>query len=351
MAGAKHAKRCALGMACRVLAVASVLGLPAVADAGDIAGSKDHPLVGRFQGASIVAYGAPRFEETGIVLGQVRLKGGRPVPDRSEVIEGKVTRIVYTHPKGKSAYEVYRNFREALREKGFELRFECGGRRNPCVRGFTSPIAQLVQRRVGSLRQLSDTKFLFESLWGRGERFLTARLRREGAPETHVMVYVHDVAGNASPAWGAGRALAYVEVVESGRTPTGQIVTPEQMAQAIARTGRVALYNIYFDHDSARLKPESDAALEAIATLLRRDPDLRLFVVGHTDATGDLRYNLALSRRRAQAVVEALVGRHGIERARLHPEGVGPLAPVAPNTDEAGRAKNRRVELVRQGTG
>ena len=75
---------------------------------------------------------------------------------------------------------------------------------------------------------------------------------------------------------------------------------------------------------------------------------MKLYVVGHTDNAGSLAQNVDLSKRRAQAVVTALTTRHQVAPARLHADGVGPLAPVAGNDDEAGRAKNRRVELVKQ---
>jgi outer membrane protein OmpA-like peptidoglycan-associated protein len=70
--------------------------------------------------------------------------------------------------------------------------------------------------------------------------------------------------------------------------------------------------------------------------------------VGHTDNVGGYDYNVGLSQRRAAAVVKELSGRHGVATARLKPAGAGPIAPVAPNDTEGGRAKNRRVELVKQ---
>ncbi len=85
-----------------------------------------------------------------------------------------------------------------------------------------------------------------------------------------------------------------------------------------------------------------------IAKYLKNNPGVRLYVVGHTDKTGSYDYNLDLSRRRAASVVKALVNRHGIAPARLKPVGVGPVASVASNSSEKGRAKNRRVELVAQ---
>jgi outer membrane protein OmpA-like peptidoglycan-associated protein len=120
------------------------------------------------------------------------------------------------------------------------------------------------------------------------------------------------------------------------------------MAKDISSTGHVALYGIYFDTDKAEIKPESQPALQEISKLLKQDPSLKLYIVGHTDNVGGFDYNLGLSERRAAAVVTALTAKHGIAAARLRPAGVGMLSPVAPNDSEQGRAKNRRVELVKQ---
>jgi OOP family OmpA-OmpF porin len=138
-------------------------------------------------------------------------------------------------------------------------------------------------------------------------------------------------------------------VVESEPMAEGMVsVDAETMAREIAETGSVSIYGIYFDTDRAEVKPESRPTLQEIATLLQAETDLQLYVVGHTDNTGQLDYNMDLSRRRADAVVEALVSEHGIEAKRLTARGVGPLAPVSSNESEPGKALNRRVELVRR---
>jgi outer membrane protein OmpA-like peptidoglycan-associated protein len=119
-------------------------------------------------------------------------------------------------------------------------------------------------------------------------------------------------------------------------------------ANDLRATGHVAVYGILFDTGKSVVKPESKPALDEVAKLLKADPGLRLWVVGHTDAVGKVDDNMRLAQARAEAVAAELVSAHGIAAARLKGYGVGPLAPVAGNEDEAGRAKNRRVELVKQ---
>ncbi len=122
----------------------------------------------------------------------------------------------------------------------------------------------------------------------------------------------------------------------------------EAMGNDINATGHVSIYGIYFDTGKSEIKPESDAAISEIAKLLKNDGALKIYVVGHTDNAGSFDSNMKLSKDRADAVVKALSGKHGIATARLKSHGVASLAPVASNDTEEGKAKNRRVELVKQ---
>jgi OOP family OmpA-OmpF porin len=146
-----------------------------------------------------------------------------------------------------------------------------------------------------------------------------------------------------------GHAIVLVDLVESAAMESKMVtVDASAMAKDIAATGHVALYGILFDTDKTDIKPESAATIAEIAKFLKQDPTVKLYVVGHTDNVGGYDYNVGLSQRRAAAVVQELARKHGVAAARLKPAGTGPLAPVAPNDKEDGRAKNRRVELVKQ---
>jgi outer membrane protein OmpA-like peptidoglycan-associated protein len=124
------------------------------------------------------------------------------------------------------------------------------------------------------------------------------------------------------------------------------VADPEAMAGDIKTTGHASVYGIYFDLDSYTIKPESEPTIKTIAEMLKANSSLKVYVIGHTDMTGKLEYNMELSGERAEAVVNALVDRYGIAADRLKAKGVGPLSPVSTNKTEEGRKLNRRVELV-----
>ena len=178
-------------------------------------------------------------------------------------------------------------------------------------------------------------------------RYLSAKLDRpEGAVYVSLAIAIE---GFEQFPQTATRALVLLDVVETGEMEQRMVlVEAEAMAKALTETGRIALYGIYFDTDSAAVKPESKETLDEIAKLLNADAELKLYVVGHTDNQGAYDYNTSLSARRAESVAAELTAAYGIAAARLKPAGVGLLAPVASNDSEEGRALNRRVELVRQ---
>jgi OOP family OmpA-OmpF porin len=300
-------------------AAAGIAGVTA-----DKEGSADHPLVSRYPGSFISDYQVVEFDEFTLPLGRIKPDGSGL--EKSQHLEGKITHIVYDAPAGRSILEIYRNYESALKKGGFQILFACV---NTSGCGSSGPTLYAAQGAE-------------DWSWGAGLRILSAKLSR---PEGDV--YVSLLVGQWSNlANGSSVRLYVVEV----KPMEGGLVTVNAAALAgdIAQTGHSAVYGIYFDTGKADVKPESDAALQEIATMLQQDPELKLLVVGHTDNVGTLASNMDLSKRRAAAVVQVLTAKHGIAAARLLAQGAGPLAPVASNTTEEGRAKNRRVELVQQ---
>ena len=117
-------------------------------------------------------------------------------------------------------------------------------------------------------------------------------------------------------------------------------------AQQINQSGRVSVYGINFDTGKSTIRPDSEPALSEVAKLLKGNPEWAMVVAGHTDNVGAQATNLTLSRQRAQSVI-AWLSTHGVEEARLVPAGFGNARPIADNTSEEGRQKNRRVDLVK----
>jgi outer membrane protein OmpA-like peptidoglycan-associated protein len=139
-----------------------------------------------------------------------------------------------------------------------------------------------------------------------------------------------------------------LKIVEEEQMKQEIVADAESLARDIAMTGHATVFGIYFDFDKDIVKPESERALVQVAKLMKDNPGLKLYVVGHTDSKGTFDYNMDLSRRRAKAVAGTLTRTYGISADRLQGHGVGPLSPVLSNKNENGRAKNRRVELVEQ---
>ncbi len=162
-------------------------------------------------------------------------------------------------------------------------------------------------------------------------------------------VYMKVEAGNKESwieVWVSSNGSDYrLTIVERTVMKQEVVADPNALAGDIKASGHAKVYGIYFDLDSYTIKPESEPTLQAIADMLKANSALKVYVVGHTDMTGKLDYNMELSLKRAQSVVDTLVS-HGIGASRLQAQGVGPLCPVSTNSTEEGRKLNRRVELV-----
>lgn len=164
---------------------------------------------------------------------------------------------------------------------------------------------------------------------------------RLGNKETE-FYFLDDPANPLALQWKVGnQGLRLVKISFPTKTSATRI------EQALANTGRVEVYGIYFDFGSATIKPESDVVLKEIAGAMSKNPKWKLNVEGHTDNVGGDAPNLELSRRRAASVKDALVTRYGIAGERLATSGFGSSRPKETNATLEGRARNRRVELVR----
>jgi len=332
---------CVMGVGL-VVATGTALAQPAPITR-DIAGSKDHAMVPRYEGSFIIGYKTDRFAEVDIPMGPSVNPGVEKRRfERVDAVEGARTRLIYVAPLERTSLEVMRNYKEALLAGGFKTLFECS--RDTCGDSIERPFLEFNPSRQLTANQVMEFAF------GAGvidQRMLVVKLDRSQGP-VHVIVFTAHQDNVANPAAG-GRVAVFVDVVESG-TMEKRMVTVQapEMATNLGRDGKQAIYGIFFDFDKADIKPESKPQLEEMAKLLQANPALKVYIAGHTDNQGALDYNIGLSQRRAEAVVRALSTQYGIAAARLTARGLGPLAPVTSNATEDGRAKNRRVELVQQ---
>jgi len=301
----------------RLIPGLAVLILLASAHAQDAEGSHDHPLITRYPGSTLNEFSEKAFDEYELPLS----KCANGKYDKTQHVEGKITAIYYTTPEGRSALEISRNYESALKNAGFQTLFTCA---KTC--GEAPPSGAFpVNDAFGNYAD--DT------------RYLAAKLPRDTG-DVYVALWVYDSTFDIK---------TFLAVVESKPMESGLVtVNAATLAADIGRTGHASIYGVYFDTGKADVKPESDATLKEIAKLLQQNPQLKLYVVGHTDNQGTYEMNMDLSKKRAEAVLTALLTKYGVAAAKLRAAGDGATAPVASNDAEEGRAKNRRVELVKQ---
>lgn len=254
----------------------------------DEPGTKDHPDIPRFPGFNITEAEEREFSNHEFLLSD---------NDQFEKKEGKYWRIRYGLKEGTKqpgAIEVARNYENAFKKKG--------------------------GKAVYKSDDGASAWFTLKMPLGKSERWM----------EVH-----------AAPGW-------YDLVIIDVKAMEQQLeVSASEMLDALNKDGFIALYGILFDTNKDVIKPESEPLLDEIVTLLKDNAGLKLSVEGHTDNVGQAKANQTLSDKRAASGKKYLVGK-GVDGKRLSTKGWGDTKPVADNRTEDGRAKNRRVELVKK---
>lgn len=324
----------------RTLALAALL--IGSAHAADLPGSTDHPLLRRFDGADLVGYEQQAFGRADWPT-SARIKDWDHLQD-VQAFEGRVTRLVYVTPLGKTPLEVFRNHQQALQSGGFQTLWSCDSQ---CDNVYWRWYRQLKPQESmafldGHMEAPKGGRYhLARPVGGEDVRLWVGKQQRADGGVVTVQLITSVAVSRLTE-----RAATWIQILEPAAMQTGQVLVRANALQAaISEQGKAVLYGLLFDTGKTELKPESQDQLEQIRALLKDQPKLKLLVVGHTDTVGQQDANLTLSQGRAQAVVAALV-KSGIASERLQARGVGYYAPVAPNANEEGRARNRRVELV-----
>lgn len=305
--------RCALALL--------ALGLAGLAVAVE---SPDNPFM-TIEGAEVSRYREADFDLVHLPV--------KPIPEWKDVevgsevmgVEGAVRRYRYRTPENISAYHLRSTLKDELERQGYSLLFECA-EASGCGSDFRRYVKKHDDRVLGEV-----SGFVGDPAYA-----VTAKKRTDSS-ERYVFTVVRDDGDFVH------------QVLVQARAEAPEIISVADSAvlgRAIEDAGQAVVRGILFELDSASIKSQSEPALRAVADLLSERDALEVFVVGHTDSSGTLDHNMTLSRRRAEAVTQFLVDKLGIDRERLEPRGLGPLAPVASNATEDGRAANRRVAIV-----
>lgn len=271
-------------------------------------GAREHALLKFYPQASVSEYDQKDFDSADIVTAY---KKGAETPARSDTLEGKVTKYTYSHKPNTSLLEIIRQYENALKAAGFNTIVAGKGANYP------------------GLPETNDN-----------DTFGSFRLDRNGKAAVYVQVLAAYNGGPENPE-------SRVTIMEIGGMEQKLEANADTWFSEISKTGRVAVYGINFDTGKATIKPESEKVLAEIKKLMASHAQLKLRIEGHTDNVGSAASNKKLSEDRAAAVKAWLV-KNGTSDANLTTAGFGDTKPLGDNKTEEGRAKNRRVELVKQ---
>ena len=283
--------RITLNFAVALIALSAIL--PAQNSTEDAQGCKDSKLLTRLPGCLIQTCDNKDFDQAAIRTGPHKEEN-----DAVKTLEGVVEILSYECSGKTSPLQVVRNSASALQKAGYQ----------PVFNGKDeSDYLSVTMRKADQWIQVTSNA---------------------GGDNNGITFYTF-------------KAVAVSAMKQD------MVATAEAIASELETSGRMALYGINFATNSAVIAPESDKVLAEIAALLKNQPEWKITVEGHTDSVGAKSANQALSQKRAEAVV-AWLSSQQVDRARLAAAGFGDTKPVQDNATEEGRAKNRRVELVKR---
>ncbi len=278
----------------RLLAAIALVFATSLAQAADVKGSKDHPLLTRYPDSRITEYD----KNFNSVTFKVKNAEGKV---EEQAVEGQATVIKYFYKDAEtqpSPLQLIRNYQNAVKAIKGEVLFE----------------------RAPKDMDPGET---------------TLKVNANGK----------DIWIKVEPdIWSAPTQSYRLSVVEV--EAMAQVISANAMLDALNKDGFIALY-INFDTGKSELKADGEATVKEIVAMLKGAPNLKISIEGHTDNVGTPASNQKLSEARAKAVMDAIV-KGGIAGNRLGSKGLGQTAPIADNRTDDGKAKNRRVELVKQ---
>jgi len=239
----------------------------------------------------------------------------------SEFVIGQYSREIYDYDVHQSAVNIFQQIKKSLKVGGYQELFSCV----TLACGDTAGWQLYLTPLIGGLAEK--------------QYFLSAIKKTATAKPEYISVYITEI---------DDQPRALIDIVS---LPTNNkfdiVVKTKQLLRTIEKDGRVVVDGITFDVGSSKLKHDSTRSIDLMSKILKKHPNFKFSIVGHTDNSGGFNQNIKLSIQRANAVKSVLIDKFGIAENQLIASGVGTLSPVTSNTDRNGRALNRRVELVK----
>ncbi|MFD1509224.1 OmpA family protein [Lacimonas salitolerans] len=246
----------------------------------------------------------------------------------AQQVEGRVSRQAWRIAgQNMTTLQLFAPLRDQLSDAGYEVMFDCA---DAGCGGFDFRFEIEVLPAPAMYVSLTDFRFV-AARKGAGDH-VTLLVSRTGSAGFVQLVRVT----------GQGAEADLPRITETVTPMAGN----GDLAQELLAQGHAVLSDLEFATGTSDLSEGTYASLEALAGFMQVNSQARIALVGHTDAVGALDGNIALSKRRAVAVLERLADAHGVPRDRMVAEGMGYLSPIAPNTTPEGREANRRVEVV-----
>lgn len=288
------------------------------------------PLVSPFKGSSTLGTHEARFSRLTLLVGP--LDGKNPT---TLEVEGALVSTIYERPDNVTPFEIFKSYEKILKEADFDILLaceegKCNSKKNvKAIYGY--PKKEIEDRKYNFTENKSSTQ---QWLVGWGNHYISAK--KKTADKTY---YVMIIVSNE-------KNLYSVDVLEVEGMEEGTVeLAPALLKDKIESEGKVVLQGIYFETGKDIITDQSKPSLNVITSYLKENSNLKFYVVGHTDDTGNTESNISLSKKRADAVIAALK-ELGVDSSKLTGYGVGPFSPSASNKTESGKSDNRRVELV-----
>lgn len=256
----------------------------------------------------------------------------------SRAIEGAISRSAWRiNSQDLTTLQIIAPLRDQLTRAGYAVGFECADIQ---CGGFDFRFGTEVFAAPAMHVDLFDYRFLAATRQSaKGEENATLLVSRTG--NSAYIQIVQTAPPGAAPPKTTQKAPAVATKSTGADAPRGG-----DLIAALETHGHVVLSDLDFPSGSSDLGPGPFDSLATLAAYLATNPDRRIALVGHTDAVGALSGNIALSKRRATSVKQRLIAKHGADKSRIDAEGMGYLSPITTNQNDAGRTRNRRVEVI-----